>query len=101
MKNSSVTRLVYRNTARRGRCPHLPGQAQLGCPPILPFPRSGSANRDNPCMSLPEQLQRDITAAMKARDAASLTTLRMVKAALKDRQNEKMAPHEQKEAPQE
>src|SRR5436853_7933622 len=100
MKNSSVTRLVYRNTARRGRCPHLPGQAQLGCPPILPFPRRGSANRYNPCMSLPEQIQKDITAAMKARDEARLSTLRMVKAALKNREIEKMAPLDDKESQQ-
>src|SRR5438094_1219149 len=100
MKNSSVTRLVYRNTARRGRCPHLPGQAQLGCPPILPFPRRGSANRYNPCMSLPEQIQKDITAAMKARDEARLSTLRMVKTALKNREIEKMAPLDEKESHQ-
>src|SRR5436309_13253845 len=100
MKNSSVTRLVYRNTARRGRCPHLPGQAQLGCPPILPFPRRGSANRYNPFMSLLEQIQKDIPAAMKARDEARLSTLRMVKAALKNREIEKMAPLDEKESQQ-
>jgi len=54
----------------------------------------------NPCMSLPEQIQKDITAAMKARDEARLSTLRMVKAALKNREIEKMAPLDDKEAQQ-
>jgi len=54
----------------------------------------------NPCMSLTEQIQTDITAAMKARDEARLSTLRMVKAALKNREIEKMAPLDDKEAQQ-
>src|ERR1700745_1604206 len=54
----------------------------------------------NPCMSLTEQIQKDITAAMKARDEARLSTLRMVKAALKNREIEKMAPLDDKEAQQ-
>src|SRR5437773_12580372 len=53
-----------------------------------------------PCMSLTEQIQTDITAAMKARDEARLSTLRMVKAALKNREIEKMAPLDDKEAQQ-
>src|SRR5947207_4293765 len=53
-----------------------------------------------PCMSLTEQIQTDITAAMKARDEARLSTLRMVKAALKNRDIEKMAPLDDKEAQQ-
>src|SRR3989475_7017922 len=51
-------------------------------------------------MSLPEQIQKDITAAMKARDEARLSTLRMVKAALKNREIEKMAPLDDKESQQ-
>src|SRR3989442_3848009 len=51
-------------------------------------------------MSLTEQIQRDITAAMKARDEARLSTLRMVKAALKNREIEKMAPLDDKESQQ-
>jgi uncharacterized protein YqeY len=43
-------------------------------------------------MSIPEQIQKDITAAMKARDEARLSALRMVKTALKNREIEKMAP---------
>ncbi len=49
-------------------------------------------------MSLSEQIQKDITAAMKARDERRLSTLRMVKTALKNKEIEKMAPLEDKEA---
>ena len=51
-------------------------------------------------MSLSEQIQKDITAAMKACDEARLSTLRMVKTALKNRQIEKMAPLDDKESQQ-
>jgi uncharacterized protein YqeY len=51
-------------------------------------------------MSLPEQIQKDITAAMKARDEHRLSALRMVKTALKNREIEKMAPLDDKEAQQ-
>jgi uncharacterized protein len=49
-------------------------------------------------MSLVEQIQKDITAAMKARDEQRLSTLRMVKTALKNREIEKMAPLDDKES---
>src|SRR6202043_2757693 len=49
-------------------------------------------------MSLIEQIQKDITAAMKAREEQRLSTLRMVKAALKNREIEKMAPLDDKES---
>jgi uncharacterized protein len=49
-------------------------------------------------MSIPEQIQKDITEAMKARDELRLSTLRMVKTALKNKQVEKMAPLDDKEA---
>jgi len=51
-------------------------------------------------MVLIEQIQKDITAAMKARDEQRLSTLRMVKTALKNREIEKMAPLDDKEAQQ-
>src|ERR1700758_1051196 len=51
-------------------------------------------------MSLMEQIQKDITAAMKAREEQRLSTLRMVKAALKNREIEKMAPLDDKESQQ-
>jgi uncharacterized protein YqeY len=51
-------------------------------------------------MSLVDQIQKDITTAMKAREEARLSTLRMVKAALKNREIEKMAPLDDKEAQQ-
>ena len=54
----------------------------------------------NRSMSLTEQIQKDITAAMKARDEARLSTLRMVKTALKNREIEKMAPLDEKESHQ-
>jgi uncharacterized protein len=49
-------------------------------------------------MSLVEQIQRDIVVAMKARDEQRLSALRMVKAALKNREIEKMAPLDEKES---
>lgn len=49
-------------------------------------------------MSLIEQIQKDITTAMKARDEHRLSTLRMVKTALKNREIEKMAPLDDKES---
>src|SRR6202046_665886 len=54
----------------------------------------------NPFMSLVDQMQKDITAAMKAREEQRLSTLRMVKTALKNREIEKMAPLDDKEAQQ-
>jgi hypothetical protein len=51
-------------------------------------------------MSLSEQIQKDITAAMKARDEQRLSCLRMVKSALKNREIEKMAPLDDKESQQ-
>ena len=49
-------------------------------------------------MSLIEQIQKDITTAMKARDEQRLSALRMVKTALKNREIDKMAPLDEKEA---
>src|SRR6202043_518764 len=49
-------------------------------------------------MSLIEQIQKDITTAMKAREEQRLSTLRMVKSALQNRQIEKMAPLDDKES---
>jgi hypothetical protein len=51
-------------------------------------------------MGLPEQIQQDIVAAMKAREEQRLSCLRMVKSALKNREIEKMAPLDDKEAQQ-
>jgi len=49
-------------------------------------------------MSIAEQIQKDMTAAMKARDERRLSALRMVKAALKNREIDKRAPLDDKEA---
>jgi uncharacterized protein YqeY len=49
-------------------------------------------------MSLIEQIQQDIVTAMKARDEQRLSTLRMVKTALKNKEIDKMAPLDEKES---
>lgn len=49
-------------------------------------------------MSIPEQIQKDITSAMKAREEARLSALRMIKTALKNREIEKMAPLDDNES---
>src|SRR6202171_695100 len=49
-------------------------------------------------MSLVEQIQKDIVSSMKAREEARLSTLRMVKSALKNREVDKMAPLDEKES---
>jgi uncharacterized protein YqeY len=51
-------------------------------------------------MSLIDQIQKDITEAMKARAEQKLSTLRMVKSALKNKEVEKMAPLDDKESQQ-
>jgi uncharacterized protein YqeY len=51
-------------------------------------------------MTLIEQIQKDITAAMKAQEEKRLSCLRMVKTALKNREIDKMAPLDDKEAQQ-
>src|SRR5437588_12120941 len=51
-------------------------------------------------MSLTEQIQKDIVAAMRSRDELRLSTLRMVKSALENKRIEKRAPLDEKEAQQ-
>jgi len=51
-------------------------------------------------MSLIDDIQKHITEAMKARDEQRLSTLRMVKTALKNREIDKMAPLDDKESQQ-
>jgi uncharacterized protein YqeY len=51
-------------------------------------------------MSMIEQIQKDIVQAMKAREEHKLSTLRMVKTALKNREIDKMAPLDDKESQQ-
>jgi uncharacterized protein len=62
----------------------------------------GQPRRDarvyNPCMPLVDQIQKDIVAAMKAKDEARLSTLRMVKSALQLKTVEKMSPLDDKES---
>src|SRR5450631_540840 len=52
----------------------------------------------NPLMSLVEQIQKDIVTAMKAKDEARLSTLRMVKSALHLKTVEKMSPLDDRES---
>ena len=49
-------------------------------------------------MNLIDQIQQDIVAAMKAREEHRLSTLRMVKTALKNKEIDKMAPLDEKES---
>jgi uncharacterized protein len=51
-------------------------------------------------MPLIDQIQKDIVTAMKAREEQTLSTLRMVKTALKNKEIEKMAPLDDKESQQ-
>lgn len=51
-------------------------------------------------MTISEQIAADMTAAMKARDEHRLSTLRMVKSALKNKEIDKRAPLDDKEAMQ-
>src|SRR6266700_5675608 len=51
-------------------------------------------------MSVVDQIQKDLVAAMKARDEARLSTLRMVKSALMNKKVEKMAELDDKESQQ-
>ena len=51
-------------------------------------------------MSIGEQVQKDMVEAMRSRDELRLSTLRMVKAALKNKEVEKRAPLDEKESQQ-
>src|ERR1700683_5588967 len=51
-------------------------------------------------MPLIDQIQKDIVAAMKAREEQKLSTLRMVKTALKNKEIDKMAPLDDQESQQ-
>jgi uncharacterized protein YqeY len=48
-------------------------------------------------MSLTEQVQKDMTAAMRSREELRLSTLRMMKTALKNKEIDKRAPLDEKE----
>src|SRR5579885_1922242 len=48
-------------------------------------------------MSLTEQIQKDMVAAMKGKEEEKLSTLRMMKAAVKNREIDKRAPLDDKE----
>src|SRR5919204_428737 len=60
----------------------------------MPSRNTSALNR----MALADKIQKDMTDAMRARDEQRLSTLRMVKAALKNKEVEKRAPLDDKEA---
>src|SRR5215469_17982016 len=51
-------------------------------------------------MAISEQVQKDMVAAMRSRDELRLSTLRMVKSALKNKEIDKRGPLDEKEAQQ-
>lgn len=51
-------------------------------------------------MSITDQVQKDMTAAMKSRDELRLSTLRMVRSALKNKEIDKRAPLDDREQQQ-
>ena len=51
-------------------------------------------------MTLSEQVQKDMTEAMKARDELRLSTLRMMRSALKNKEIDKRAPLDDRESQQ-
>ena len=51
-------------------------------------------------MGISEQVQKDMVEAMRSRDELRLSTLRMVKAAIKNKEIDKRAPLDEKEAQQ-
>lgn len=51
-------------------------------------------------MGIPEQVQKDMIAAMRSREELRLSCLRMMKTALKNKEIEKRAPLDEKEAQQ-
>ena len=105
MKGSFVGKIVivYRNqelftTDTPFKCPGVVLRGPSWTFVVIDF--GLPARRYNPLMSLSEQIQKDIVTAMKARDEHRLSTLRMVKTALKNREVEKMAPLDDKEGQQ-
>ncbi|HWF06565.1 MAG TPA: GatB/YqeY domain-containing protein [Candidatus Angelobacter sp.] len=51
-------------------------------------------------MTITEQIQKDMVAAMRSREELKLSTIRMVKAALKNKEIDKRAPLDEKEEQQ-
>src|SRR5580700_1507030 len=70
------------------------------CTDSVAQPMSDKRRTYNFPMSMIDQIQKDIVTAMKAREEQRLSTLRMVKTALKNREIEKMAPLDDKESQQ-
>ena len=60
--------------------------------------RAAAASIYNSRMPLVDQIQKDIVSAMKARDEARLSCLRMIKSALQLKSVEKMSPLDDKES---
>lgn len=65
---------------------------------VLRFYNGASQPERKPTMSIVDQITQDMTKAMKAREEQRLSTLRMVKSALKNKEIDKRAPLDDKEA---
>jgi uncharacterized protein YqeY len=61
---------------------------------------NGRLRIEGSLMSISEQVQKDMTAAMKAREELRLSTLRMVRSALKNKEIDKRAPLDDREQQQ-
>jgi uncharacterized protein len=71
---------------------------RLGAPCLASFAKRGVFDVYNPIMPLVDEIQKDIVAAMKAKDEARLSALRMVKSALQLKAVEKMSALDDKES---
>ena len=67
-----------------------------GAPAVTAFGTAGNG----PPMTISEQVQKDMTEAMKARDEHRLSTLRMMRSALRNKEIDKRAPLDDREAQQ-
>ena len=66
--------------------------------PGVTFPVAAGSRLYNSAMTIAEKISKDITDAMRARDEHRLTTLRMVKSSLKNKEIEKRAPIDDQES---
>jgi uncharacterized protein len=76
-------------------------RAACGINVLSPAPRAYNLpSSEAQDMAISEQVQKDMVEAMRSRDELRLSTLRMVKSALKNKEIDKRAPLDEKEAQQ-